>query len=57
MQIAFITKTLIPGFQWMEAGEMDSILYACSVEFQRFYNLNVRHEHMATLDGNSYRDV
>lgn len=32
---------------------MDCILYA----FQRFNNLNVKHEHMATLDASSYRDV
>lgn len=57
MQMAFINKSLIPGFQWMEAGEMDCILYAYSVEFQRFNNLNVKHEHMATLDANSYRNV
>lgn len=57
MQMAFIKKYLISGFQWMEAGEMDCILYAYSVEFQRFNNLNVKHEHMATLDANCYRDV
>lgn len=53
MQMSFIKRSLIPGFQWMEAGEMDCVLYA----FQRFNNLNVKHEHMATLDASSFRDV
>lgn len=57
MQIAFTKKSLISGFQWMEAEEMDCILYAYSLEFQRCKNLNVKHEHMATLDANSYRDI
>lgn len=38
-------------------GETGCILHAYSVEFQRFNNLNVKHEHMATLDANSYRDI